>query len=201
MKQLLVVLVGVMVWSSSARAEDVDRAEVRALLAKQRATNLERFHAYRLARVYPHNTYQEGMLNVWTDADGHLCAVATLMDKAGLHDIVTATAETQNTVKIADVTSGPLLDWALTSGFTQEELVMIQQPSEADIEEMEWQARHEKRLLARKLAREDDRLEGNYIETERTLKRKLVASAGLDLAVARVLQRPDLLAQLRAGSH
>ena len=176
------------------------REEIRKELLAQRKTNLARLHKYRVKRVYPHNSYEEGKLNVWTDADGHLCAVATLMDVAGLHDLVAKVARDENFVRVADLSSGPLLDWVLTSGFTQEEIVMIQQPTAADIEQMEEDFRREKRKQARKLAREDDRLEANYIKIERALKSSVVADAGLDIAVARLAARPDLVAALHAKS-
>ncbi|MDB4956812.1 MAG: hypothetical protein JWO36_4381 [Myxococcales bacterium] len=170
------------------------------MLEERRALNLKRFHEYRLKRVYPHNTYEPGLKNVWTDEQGHLCAVATLMKDEGLETLVQAIGLEQNFVRIADVDSGPVIDWVLSSGLTQEEIVMIQQPSAADVEEMEADARWQKRELARRLRREDARLAKNYSITERTLKQPLIAKAGLDLAVARLAQRPDLAAQVLASA-
>jgi hypothetical protein len=183
---------------SSPAAAEPDRAKLREELAAQRKLNLQHFHAYRVARVYPHNLYTEGKKNVWKDPDGHLCAVATMMDKAGQHDLVERTAEDQNFVRVADLTSGPLVDWVLVSGLTQEEAVMIQQPTQADIEQMEAQERREQRRLARKLRREDNRLEANYIAIEQALKQRVMADASLDLAVARLAARPDLVGVLHA---
>jgi hypothetical protein len=183
---------------SKPEAAELDRAQLREELAAQRKINLERFHAYRVARVYPHNLYEEGKKNVWKDPDDHLCAVATMMEKAGQHDLVERTAKDQNFVRIADLASGPLVDWVLVSGLTQEEAVMIQQPSQADIEQMEAAERREQRRLARKLRREDNRLEANYIATELALKQRVMVDASLDLAVARVAARPDLVSVLHA---
>src|SRR5690349_6791801 len=81
---------------SKPEAAAEDRAKLREELVAQRKINLERFHAYRIARVYPHNRYEEGMKNVWKDPDGHLCAVATMMEKSGQHDLVERTAQDQN---------------------------------------------------------------------------------------------------------
>lgn len=200
----LSILVGLTIPASHALATPDDsaqidlatRAELRKELAAERKLNLQRFHNYRVKRIYPHNTYQEGKLNVWTDADGHLCAVATLMEVAGLHDLVASTAKEHNFIRVADQSTGDLIDWVLTSGFTQEEVALIQQPSQADVEEYEWQQAVEKRRQARKLAREDDRLEGNYTATEQMLKKRLVADAALDVAVARLAARPELAAAL-----
>ena len=184
---------------ATSRADDApkaDHSELRAALAKQRKENLKRFHQYRVKGVYPHNLYEPGMLNVWKDPDDHLCAIATLVSEAGLTDLVDRTAKDANFVKIAELDQGPLVDWILTSGLTQEEAVMIQQPSAADVEEMEWQERHAKRLLKRKLAREDQRLARNYVEVERALAQPRIADAGLDVAVARLAAHPALAAKL-----
>ena len=64
------------------------------------------------------------------------------------------------------------------------------------------QEQREKRELARgKLAREDRRLNRNYITVERTLEEPRIADAGLDVAVARLAARPDLAAAVIAGTR
>jgi hypothetical protein len=180
------IVLAALISSSAIANADVDRDALRKELASRRDVNLKRFHSYRLARIYPHNSYEAGAVNVWRDADGHLCAVATMVFKDGQHQLTEATATENNFIKIADVTKGPLADWALTSGFTQEELVMIQWPSYA--EDMA-RARQERK-------REDRRLYAGYRETEETLRQDRVRDAGLDLAVARLVARPDLIATL-----
>src|SRR5258706_10408535 len=94
------------------------REAVRAALKARREKNLAAFRAYRKAGVYPHNFVRMGPLNVWMDAEGHLCAAATMIDKDGKHDLVMATAKDNNNIRLLDVTTGPLMDWILTSGFT-----------------------------------------------------------------------------------
>lgn len=106
----------------------VDRASVRAALAQARATNLARFRAYQQTGVFPSNTFQAQKLNVWRDRGGHLCAAATLIDASGAHDLVRRVAEQTNFIRLGDVTQGPLMDWILTSGFTQDEIASIQEP-------------------------------------------------------------------------
>jgi len=179
----------------------VDRDQVRKELAEQRKLNLKRFHDYRRAGVYPHNTYENGMLNVWRDNEDHLCAVANLIAKQGLDDLVDSTASGQNFVKIADVSSGPLIDWVLTSGFTQEEIAMIQWPTWAQDDPVGYQrAQREMRRKARERRREDQRLAAGYLATEHTLKEERVRDAGLDVAVARLSARPELVAALHSKS-
>lgn len=106
----------------------LDRASVRSALAKARAQNLDRFRAYQKRGVFPSNTFGDDKLNVWRDADGHLCAAATIIDASGLHDLVSRVADQSNFIRLADVTQGPLMDWILTSGFTQAEVAAIQEP-------------------------------------------------------------------------
>jgi hypothetical protein len=117
--------------------------------------------------------------------------------KDGLEDLVNKTGRENNNIRLADVTSGPLMDWMLTSGFTQEELVMIQWPTFAQDDPVGYarmirRQREEER--ARK--REDQRLAAGYLQTERALKQRVLRDAALDLAVARLAQRPDLVEEL-----
>ena len=184
-------------------APDLDRAALREALAARRKLNLQRFHDYRKARVYPHNTYQEGMLNVWRDADSHLCAVATLVSDDRRYDLVEKVAVDQNFVRIADVSSGPLYDWSLTSGFTQEELAMIQYPDFAEKDPVGYaRMMRQQREFERARKREDQRLAAGYLATERVLEQTRVRDAGLDVAVARLAARPELAAAfLNATAH
>ncbi|MBA3501078.1 MAG: hypothetical protein H0T65_11925 [Deltaproteobacteria bacterium] len=104
------------------------RAAVRAKLAKNRAANLARFRVYQKKGVFPNNTYTDGKLNVWLDELGNLCAAATIMKLSGQDDLVQRTADQSNFIRLADVTQGPLMDWILTSGLTQDEIAAIQEP-------------------------------------------------------------------------
>ena len=58
----------------------IDRAQLREALVKQRKLHLQRFHTYRLKKVYPHNTYEPGMKNVWLDVEGHLADRRQLLE-------------------------------------------------------------------------------------------------------------------------
>src|SRR3712207_2825659 len=49
----------------------VDRATVRAALAKARATNIAAFRDYQKKGVFPNNTFKPGKVNVWVDTDGN----------------------------------------------------------------------------------------------------------------------------------
>jgi hypothetical protein len=146
---------------------DRDHAPSRALiikaLAARRAQNLARFHAYRTGGVYPHDFLAKTTLNVWRDVDGHLCAAATIIDRDGQHALVSEIAARANYVKLGEVTSGPLLDWILTSGFTQVELATIQEPFMGPREpprDRRWQIAEDARL-AKKYARIEKALREN----------------------------------------
>jgi hypothetical protein len=104
------------------------RDAVRAALVKARAQNRASFRAYWKGGVYPSNVYSKKLLNVWRDEDGHFCAAATIMVKSGNQALAIKLAEDNNFIRLADVEQGPVMDWILTSGLTQEELVSIQKP-------------------------------------------------------------------------
>src|SRR5262249_3078540 len=63
------------------------------------------------------------------DADGRYCAVANLIHVDGRDDLVESTVREHNDLAIHDVHDGPIMDWILESGLTQEELERIQFPS------------------------------------------------------------------------
>lgn len=155
------------------------RADVKAALAKRRAHNLAAFHAYWTGGVYPHNTYRVGPLNVWRDAEGHLCAAATMIDKDGQHDLAAKTGDTNPYLRLLDVTEGPLLDWMMTSGFTIEEIDRIQAPMVEPIH-----------VEPQTLAAEDKKLEKGYRATEAFLKK--YANEDLETATTRLMQNPSL---------
>ena len=170
----------------------VDRAQVRAALAARRAQNLALFHAYRTAGVYPHNFVQAGTLNVWLDPEGHLCAAATIINNSGNTDLAMSVPSMNNYLKLIDVTEGPLMDWILTSGFTQDEIAMIQEPFVGVRPQPIAEPPDGQRLA------EDARLAKRYAVVEKTLKKQRKAS--LDAAVDRLIsENPELAASLVAS--
>jgi hypothetical protein len=114
---------------TAAPGPSIDRASVRANLAAHRAEQIARLHAYAEAGQFPHNTAVAPSLHMFRDAAGRYCAVANLVHRDGRDDLVEATVRDQNDLAIADVHGGPMMDWVLASGLTQEELVRIQAPA------------------------------------------------------------------------
>lgn len=165
------------------------RASVRAALARARQRNLAAFRAYQKKGVFPNNTFADRTLNVWRDADGHFCAAATIIRTAGLTELADRVAEQTNFIRLADVTQGPLMDWILTSGFTQEEIAAIQAPF-APVAKPAVQPEQPLVVDARRRAAEDARLRAIY----RRVDRMLVANEkkSLELAVDRLMAHPQL---------
>jgi hypothetical protein len=161
------------------------RGELRLRLAAQREVQIERLRSYRQAGVFPRQRVEPSRLvNVLVDDEGHLCAVASLMEHEGLGHLVRLTAVHSNQLQMADVKDGPFLEWILGSGLTQEEIVRVQMPYAYDA----------RTPVAREAERV--RLVAHFERVEAELLRD--AEASLDLAVARVMAREERAARSQA---
>ena len=167
----------------------VDRAKVRAKLAANRGANLARFRMYQNTGVFPSNTYQDGSLNVWLDEEGHFCAAATIIRMSGGVALTDKVAEQNNFIKLGDVTQGPVMDWILTSGFTQGEIAAIQEPFRpVYIVPDEPTA---PRIVDNGLRNtEDARLRAKYKSVEADIVKN--RNASLDAATDRLMKNPKL---------
>ena len=172
-------------------ADALDPVAVRSALAAARQANLAAFHTYRTGGVFPHNTYAPGKLNVWTDAEGHICAAATIIKMSGDAALVDQTARTNNFVRLMDVKDGALMNWILTSGLTQREIATIQEPfmEMPDPVTIRAEARSAARVAAAR-KREDARLAKKYAAIEAMIAANNEAS--LDIATAIILKQPAL---------
>lgn len=128
MKTLLPVLLAALVSALSAgEAAPSGLAERYVALAKSRQRNLDRLDAYIRNGVFPLNLDFPGQLvPYFVDAKGTPCAVAHFLREDGLGDVVSAVVKADNHVRVMDVKEGPLADWILRSGLTQEECAEIQ---------------------------------------------------------------------------
>lgn len=146
--------------------EDKSEAtSVRTKLAETRARHLAELRAYWQAGEFPKNELSPHIANVFRDDAGRLCAVANMIQKDGGHDaLIDETARRNNMIRLADVESGPLYEWILTSGFTQEEIAMIQVPymPPRQLSEVE-----ERERLRERLSSVEDRLRD---DTEQSLE-------------------------------
>jgi hypothetical protein len=168
------------------RISDAARAKLRKVLKAHRAKNVASFRAYAKRGVYPHNFNTDGALNVWIDQEGHMCAAATMIFKSGAKSLVRKTGRDDNFIRLGDVTSGPLLDWILTSGLTQTEVATIQEPFMG-------RPNQEPGSRAWRLT-EDARLRARYTNILASLDAD--PSSSLDAAIDALATHPDLVAKL-----
>ncbi len=177
----------------------LDRAAIRAKLAKNRAANLARFRVYQKRGVFPSNTFTDGKLNVWHDQFGHFCAAATIIKLSGQDDLVDRVAEQNNFIRLADVTQGPLMDWILTSGLTQDEIAAIQEPMMPVTREPVIEPEPSTPILVDAGMRraEDRRLIARYKQVDRQIVKGTRKS--LDAATDRLLANPDLAMKFLAN--
>ena len=172
----------------------LDRDTVRAALLKARQANLASFRTYQQMGVFPSNTYVNGQLNVWRDQDGHFCAAATIIRLSGKTDLVNKVADQNNFIRLADVRQGPLMDWILTSGFTQDEIAMIQAPFQPVTEQPSPEPAPINMTMREK---ETARLVAKYATISKLLVKNQKKS--LDLAVDRLMKHPQLAWALIEG--
>ncbi len=167
------------------RAVAIDRAKLRARLAERRKVNVEHFLAYREARVYPINNQGAGTTkHMWFDDWGHLCAAATLISYDwGVESTVNAGTK-DRFMALANVKSGPLADWILTSGLTHHEIVAIQAPAIDITPEID-------------RSPEIARLYTMYVDVERQLR--TLSDESLDEATDALMKHPELARQLLDG--
>ena len=103
--------------------------------------------------------------------------------------LVDKVAEQNNFIRLADVSQGPLMDWILTSGFTQDEIVAIQEPF-MPVTERRSRSGKPVAVDARLRAAETARLRAIYTRSSATSSR--TRSATSTLAVDRLMKHPDL---------
>ncbi len=168
----------------------VDRAALRAALAERRQVVYQRFLAYREAQVYPINSFGDGFQHVWVDAQGNLCAAATLISGDWGRVVTARVGDEDNLIALASVQAGPLADWILTSGLTHQEIVAIQVPG--------WQGmRPDLEPDPDPRAQEIARLYQIYVDVERQMT--TMWDANLDDAVDQLMAQPALARALLDG--
>jgi hypothetical protein len=172
----------------------LDRDVVRAALAKARATNLAAFRAYQAKGTFPSNTFKGRKLNVWLDEAGNLCAAATIIKMSGQDDLVAKVAEQNNFIRLGDVKQGPLMDWMLTSGFTQDEIAAIQEPFMPSMREQPRVPQQPVLVDANLRKIEDARLLKVYKSVDKQIVKH--QSKSLDKATDRLMRNPELAWQL-----
>jgi hypothetical protein len=114
---------------------------------------------------------------------------------SGQDDLVTKVAEQNNFIRLADVKQGPLMDWILVSGFTQDEIAAIQEPFIGVDDEP--RMTREKPVVAKvnpkKRKIEDARLRAKYKAVDKMIVKN--ATKSVDKAVDRLMKNPQLAFQ------
>ncbi len=130
-------------------------------------------------------------LAVFIDDKGVRCPMAELVHKSGRDDLVDAVRREGNAARLEDVHDGPLLDWMLASGLTQEEIALVQ--GAMDLPSMRLEVTPDYELVE---ARAEVR--GRLDTAERALAQN--TAHGLDVAMARLPSGAlGRRARLRAG--
>jgi hypothetical protein len=174
--------------------KDTLRQQVRAKLVERRKLTIERFLAYREARVYPINTNVgvPGAMHIWLDDFGNLCAAATIIAQDWGREASENVARENNNIALASLTDGELYNWILTSGMTQAEIVAIQAPGFAGGGGVPIDMPRENPRMA-----EITRLHQLYTDVERQIRS--LDKHNLDLAVDELMKHPQLARELVAG--
>ena len=149
----------------------------RAELAAQRELMLDRLHGYWTRGEFVENPLPSGGRGHFIfDARRRPCPLASIIIDSGRRDLMEQATRQNNGVKVADLRDGPILAWILRSGLTQEECVLIQQPSRSGSDMTRPEAETEKEKLRRTLEEIEIRLRKSTDES-------------LELAVSRLLQQ------------
>jgi len=178
------------------RRMPVLREDIRAMLLQNRAANLARFRTYMRTGSFPSNVYTSSAANVWRDADGKYCAAATIIRLSGHTALVEQIAEDDNFIRLGDVTSGPVMDWILTSGLTQAEIALIQRPFRPVTNRPQLEEPITVAVNPSLRAKETARLAKLYKQIDATLVKNQRAS--LDAAVERLMKNERLASRLLA---
>jgi hypothetical protein len=122
--------------------------QVRKILASRRQKHVENLRSYREGGRFPWNGYQQAITPIFIDANGVHCAVGHLIQQSDQEDLAVKISKENNTVRVSDVKSGPLVDWILSSGLTQEECARIQPSYEFMRQDEEKRKQEAKRIQA-----------------------------------------------------
>jgi len=128
MKHTVFATISVLLGTSTTVAQTVpDLGRIYRELKRHRAIQIDRLHGYTTRGRFPRNTdFPERRMPYFVDRYGTRCAVGELMWQSGHRAAVLGIARAHNQVRVMDVSNGPLVDWVLSSGLTQEECAHVQ---------------------------------------------------------------------------
>lgn len=103
-----------------------DTTEMPAFLHDIRLHNLDVLKRYAKHGVFPRNYDNPELTPVFIDREGRLCAVAHLLTESGQERIATTISQQANFARVPEIDFAELDQWATESGFTRDELALIQ---------------------------------------------------------------------------
>lgn len=95
---------------------------------------LDELADYRVAGKFPINYYRQERIPVFIDPHNTYCAVGYLMKQSGYQDLAKRIAAADNYVWVKDIKDAQLSEWQQASGFSIEELKLIQGAYDSYIE-------------------------------------------------------------------
>ncbi|MCB0714224.1 MAG: hypothetical protein KDD67_18005 [Ignavibacteriae bacterium] len=101
-------------------------SHLRAEQYEHRTHLIELLDGYREAGNFPLNYYRHERIPVFIDEHNTHCAVGYLLQQTGYEDLARRIAATDNYAWVKDIHEEELLEWQEASGFTLEELKLIQ---------------------------------------------------------------------------
>jgi hypothetical protein len=140
--------------ASASDRSPSSEARWREKLGARREMMIQRLHAYWTAGDFVQNPDPSGGPGHFIlDARGKPCPLASVIQRSGRGDLVEEAARKNNNVKVVDLRDGPILEWILQSGLTQEECILIQRPSMSGKDIAQPFRDNEQRRLAKDLER------------------------------------------------
>ncbi len=125
MRSILVFLILGLTIGACARTLRTSAPQLSDDIEIRRAQQIQRLHDYRVAGVFPIDA-RGFPLSVFRDQKGKPRPMAALIEQSGGRSLVDRVVRENNTLRLADVHDGPLMDWMLDSGLTQEEVAYVQ---------------------------------------------------------------------------
>ena len=103
---------------------DVSNLNTKQLQSRKRLLNV--LARYRVEGLFPQNFYRSERIPVFIDELGTHCAVGFLMKESGYGNLALEIAIEDNYIWVKDIQKREVLEWQQKSGFTIEELKLIQ---------------------------------------------------------------------------
>jgi hypothetical protein len=162
---LLILILGLVFAACAGRnVRPMGLASSRDELAHRRTQQIQRLHDYRIAAVFPTDN-SGNLISVFRDQRGRPCPMAALIEQSGDRALVDRVVVQNNGLRLVNVHDGPLMDWMVSSGLTQQEVELVQ----GVFEVYRW-GKEERMTARRRVVRRLEEIELRLVaETSRSL--------------------------------